>query len=73
MDVTDTHQQRERMEFFHSILRHDVLNGMTVIKMLGQLLASELEGDQQRHAQTIVDYCDTSTKKRPNPEPVSLA
>lgn len=62
MDVTETHQQRERMEFFHSILRHDVLNGMTVIKMRGQLLANELEGDQQRHAQTIVDYCDTTTE-----------
>jgi len=61
MDVTELQRQRERMEFFNSILRHDVLNGMTVIKMRGQLLADGLDGDQQRYARTIVDWCNTTT------------
>jgi len=62
MDVTELHRQRERMEFFNSILRHDVLNGMTVIKMRGELLADELEGDHREYARTVVDWCDTTTE-----------
>lgn len=62
MDVTELQRQRERMEFFNSILRHDVLNGMTVIKMRGEILADQLDGDQQRYAQTIVDWCNTTTE-----------
>ena len=61
MDVTELQRQRERMEFFNSILRHDVLNGMTVIKMRAELLAEELDGDHGRYAQTIVDWCNTTT------------
>ncbi|MFW6435022.1 MAG: PAS domain-containing protein, partial [Halovenus sp.] len=61
MDVTEIHRQRKRMEFFNSILRHDVLNGMMVIKMRGEILADDLEGDHQRYAQTIVDWCTTTT------------
>lgn len=62
MDVTELHRQRERMEFFNSILRHDVLNGMTVIKMRAELLADELDGDLGRYAQTILDWCATTTE-----------
>jgi PAS domain S-box-containing protein len=62
MDVTELHRQRERMEFFNSILRHDVLNGMTVIKMRAELLAEELDGDQERYARTILDWCNTTTE-----------
>lgn len=62
MDITELERQRERMEFFNSILRHDVLNGMTVMKMRAELLADRLEGDEQRYARTIVDWCDTTTE-----------
>jgi len=62
MDVTELHRQRERMEFFNSILRHDVLNGMTVIKMRADLLAAELDGEHARYAETIVDWCTTTTE-----------
>ncbi|MFD1598794.1 PAS domain S-box protein [Halobellus rarus] len=62
MDVTELQRQRERMEFFNSILRHDVLNGMTVIKMRAELLADELDGDHAQYAQTIVDWCNTTTE-----------
>jgi PAS domain S-box-containing protein len=62
VDVTKTQRQREQLEFFDSILRHDVLNGMTVIKMRGELLASTLDGDQRSHAETIVKWCDRTTE-----------
>ncbi|PSP33903.1 hypothetical protein BRC64_02425 [Halobacteriales archaeon QH_10_67_22] len=61
MDVTELQRQRKRMEFFNSILRHDVLNGMTVIKMRAELLADELDGHQAQYAQTILDWCETTT------------
>lgn len=61
MNVSELQRQRERMEFFNSILRHDVLNGMTVIKMRAEILAAELDGEHQQYAQTIVDWCDTTT------------
>jgi len=62
VDVTELQRQRERMEFFNSILRHDVLNGMTVIKMRAELLVDQLDGEQQQYAQTILDWCDTTTE-----------
>ena len=61
MDVTDIERQRQQMEFFNSILRHDVLNGMTVIKTRGEVLLDRLSGDNATYAQTIVDWCDTTT------------
>ncbi|AGB14792.1 PAS domain S-box [Halovivax ruber XH-70] len=62
MDVTELERQREQMEFFNSILRHDVLNGMTVIKARGEILAAELDGDLGQYARTIVDWCTTTTE-----------
>ena len=50
--------RREQMEFFNSILRHDILNGMTVIRARGELLSSSLEGEQGRYAETIVEWSD---------------
>ncbi|WP_247730464.1 PAS domain-containing protein [Halovivax limisalsi] len=62
MDVTELERQREQLEFFNSILRHDVLNGMTVIGARGEILAAELDGELGRHAQTVVDWCTTTTE-----------
>lgn len=50
--------QMDRMEFFNSILRHDVLNGMTVIRGRAELLVDELDGAQLRDAETILDWSD---------------
>lgn len=61
MDVTELERQREQLEFFNSILRHDVLNGMTVIKTRGELLVDELEGDYGQYAETIVEWTDNVT------------
>ncbi|MDS0281751.1 ATP-binding protein [Haloarcula onubensis] len=51
-------QRREQMEFFNSILRHDILNGMNVIRARGEMLAEELEGHQRGYAETIVEWSD---------------
>lgn len=61
IDITELERQREQLEFFNSILRHDVLNGLTVIKTRGELLADQLDGDHKDWAETIVDWCDTTT------------
>jgi PAS domain S-box-containing protein len=52
----DLQRQTDQMEFFNSILRHDVLNGMTVIRGRAEFLVDELEGDQLQDAETIVDW-----------------
>lgn len=54
-------RQTDQMEFFNSILRHDVLNGMTVIRSRAEFLAEDLEGQQLRDAETIVDWSDEIT------------
>jgi PAS domain S-box-containing protein len=51
-------RRREQMEFFNSILRHDILNGMNVIRARGDMLAAELEGDHRDYAETIVEWSD---------------
>lgn len=54
-------RQTDQMEFFNSILRHDVLNGMTVIRARAEFLADELEGEQRRDARTIVKWSNEIT------------
>jgi len=54
-------RQNEQMEFFNSILRHDLLNGMNVIQSRGELLARELDGEQGEWAETIVDWSENVT------------
>ncbi|WP_336134420.1 PAS domain S-box protein [Natronomonas amylolytica] len=50
-----------QMEFINSILRHDVLNGMTVIRARAEILEGELEGDYGDYAETIRRWCDDIT------------
>ena len=50
-----------QMEFINSILRHDVLNGMTVIRSRAAFLEEDLEGRQYDHAETIRRWCDDIT------------
>jgi len=49
-------RQTDQMEFFNSILRHDVLNAITVIKSRAEFLEAELEGEQLRDAETITRW-----------------
>ncbi|QLD86086.1 PAS domain S-box protein [Natronomonas halophila] len=50
-----------QMEFINSILRHDVLNGMTVIGARAEILEEELDGDHGDYAETIRRWCDDIT------------
>ncbi|WP_435115819.1 PAS domain S-box protein [Halolamina sp. C58] len=55
-------RQTEQMEFFNSILRHDVLNAVTVIRARAEFLAEDLEGDQLDDVETIVRWSDDVTE-----------
>ena len=55
-------RQTEQMEFFNSILRHDVLNAVTVIKGRAEFLEAELEGKQLEDVETIVRWSDDVTE-----------
>ncbi|QLD90151.1 PAS domain S-box protein [Natronomonas salina] len=47
-----------QMDFINSIIRHDVLNGMTVIRSRAAFLQEDLEGRHAEFADTIVRWCD---------------
>jgi len=51
-------RRREQMEFFNSVLRHDILNGMNVIRARADMLAGDLDGSQREYAETIVEWGD---------------
>ncbi|WP_135366113.1 sensor histidine kinase [Halosimplex halophilum] len=52
-------QRTSQLEFFNSIVRHDVLNGMTVIQSRADLLAEQLPDDHHRqYARTIREWSD---------------
>ncbi|MFC7077576.1 hybrid sensor histidine kinase/response regulator [Haloarcula halophila] len=51
-------RRRDQMEFFNSILQHDMLNGMNVIRSRAELLTETLDGDDQEYAETVVDWSD---------------
>ncbi|WP_338727322.1 ATP-binding protein [Haladaptatus sp. DJG-WS-42] len=53
--------KNDQLEFLNSLLRHDILNGMMVINSRADTLSTELSGDQQRHAETIVRWCTDIT------------
>jgi len=57
-DITDLKAREEQVEFFNSILRHDILNGMNVIRARAELLKGELQGEQADYAETILDWSD---------------
>ncbi|GAB7013074.1 PAS domain S-box protein [Halolamina salina] len=54
-------RQTAQMEFFNSILRHDVLNAVTVIRSRAEFLADELDGEQLQDAETILRWSDDVT------------
>jgi PAS domain S-box-containing protein len=67
-DITERNQRQEQlerqnqeMEVFNSLLRHDILNGITVIRTRGDMLAEELEGEHQQYAETIIKWSDNMT------------
>lgn len=55
-------RRTEQLEFFNSILRHDVQNGMDVIRRNAQLLERNLSADRRDRAETIVDWSNDIIK-----------
>lgn len=51
-------RQKEQMEFFNQILRHDMLNGMNVIRERALLLDRELGDEHGAHVDSIVNWSD---------------
>lgn len=51
-------KQTDQMRFFNSVLRHDVGNGMDVIRRNAQLLDRDVEGDAADRAATILSWSD---------------
>lgn len=51
-------EQTEQMRFFNSVLRHDVGNGMEVIRRNAQLLGQTVEGESAERAGTIESWSD---------------
>jgi signal transduction histidine kinase len=49
-------RQKEQMEFFNSILRHDMLNALNVILARAEMLEESLDGDEQESAESIVSW-----------------
>ena len=58
LDITDLQNRKEQMDFFNGILRHDILNGMNVVRARAERLESELDGELNDHAQTILEWSD---------------
>ncbi|MEF8785020.1 MAG: hybrid sensor histidine kinase/response regulator [Haloarculaceae archaeon] len=51
-------EQTEQMKFFNSVLRHDVGNGMEVIRRNAQLLEQDVDGEAADRAETILSWSD---------------
>ncbi|MDT3435054.1 ATP-binding protein [Haloarcula sp. 1CSR25-25] len=51
-------RQTDQMDFFNSILQHDILNGMNVIRARGELLEDSLDSEEREYASTIVQWSD---------------
>lgn len=49
-------EQTEQMQFFNSVLRHDVGNGMDVIRRNAQLLDRDVDGEAADRAETILSW-----------------
>lgn len=54
-------RQAEQLEFFNSILRHDVLNGLTVVRSRADVLAAHEDDEVSDMAETILTWCDDLT------------
>jgi len=56
------HRQAEQLEFFNSILRHDVLNGLTVIRSRADVLSAHEDEEVSDMAETVLTWCDDLTE-----------
>lgn len=57
-DVTERKQRRERVEVLNRVLRHDLRNGMNIVRGAAELLVESATGVAAGHAETIVEQAD---------------
>lgn len=64
-DISERQERKQQleeymhqMEFFNSLLRHDVLNGMTVIRTRANQLLESVEKGDKDHAEVVVEWAD---------------
>lgn len=57
--VRELERQNDRLEFFTAVLRHDLLNGMNVIRGRGQLLGEYVDDDGREHLDTLLEWTDS--------------
>jgi PAS domain S-box-containing protein len=71
-DITDRKEREQELDLLGQVLsrvlRHNVRNDLTVIRGYGEMFAEQLDGKQQRRAETLVrkadDLVDISDKAR---------
>lgn len=51
-------ERTEQIQFFNSVLRHDLLNGMNVVQARATMLEDHVEDSGDEHLATIEDYVD---------------
>jgi signal transduction histidine kinase len=51
-------RRTNQLEFFNSVLRHDVQNGMDVVRQNAAILTDRLEGDEHDRATTIQNWSE---------------
>ncbi|WP_324662361.1 HAMP domain-containing sensor histidine kinase [Haloarcula sediminis] len=49
-------RQRDQLEFMQSLFRHDVMNSLTVIQSRAEFLTQDTDGQNNRFAETILEY-----------------
>jgi len=49
-------ERNEQIEFFNSVLRHDLMNGLAVISGHTEMLAEQVDGETQEHVETIDEW-----------------
>lgn len=54
-------KRTEQIQFFNSVLRHDLLNGMMVVQGNAELLAEHVDDEAQDHVETIDDWTEDMT------------
>ena len=58
-DITDRKQQQNRVEVLNRVLRHDLRNGMNIIKGSAEVIGDRADGDDiEPHARTIQQRSD---------------
>ncbi|WP_136716296.1 sensor histidine kinase [Halorientalis salina] len=58
-DAREARQVGDQLEFMHSILRHDVLNSMTVVRARGEHLDRQLDGEYQESLDAILNQTES--------------